>query len=101
MESFDVDDAPLRTPTNTTSTHGADFSGATSCTLTTSSGIDDAIRTRRMAERSATGPLAKIQPMLALVKQIRATQLDMLMRSYDDDDDDAMQGVEEGEHAGA
>ena len=65
-----------------------------------SSGIDDAIRTRRMAERSATGPLAKIQPMLALVKQIRATQLDMLKRSYDDDDDDAMQGVEEGEHAG-
>ena len=37
--------------------------------------------------------------MLALVEEIHAAQLDMLMRSYDDDDDDAMQGVEEGEHA--
>ena len=36
----------------------------------TSSGTDDAIRTRRMAERSATGPLAKIEPILDAVNEI-------------------------------
>ena len=37
----------------------------------TSSGTDDAIRTRRMAERSATGPLAKIEPILDAVNEIK------------------------------
>ena len=40
----------------------------------TSSGTDDAIRTRRMAERSATGPLAKIEPILDAVNEIIAGQ---------------------------